>query len=31
VKVGYVRHGAHRTATVTLARHPTGVLPGLGG
>ena len=31
VTVGYVRHGAHVTATATLARHPTAVLPGLGG
>jgi putative serine protease PepD len=31
VTVGYVRHGAHMTATATLARHPTAVLPGLGG
>src|SRR4051794_4739985 len=31
VQVGYIRHGAHRTATLTLARHPTAVLPGLGG
>jgi putative serine protease PepD len=31
VTVGYVRHGAHVTATATLARHPTAVVPGLGG
>jgi putative serine protease PepD len=31
VTVGYVRHGAHATVTATLARHPTAVLPGLGG
>ena len=31
VNVGYVRHGAHVTATATLARHPTAPLPGLGG
>jgi S1-C subfamily serine protease len=31
VTVGYVRHGAHVIATATLARHPTAVLPGLGG
>jgi S1-C subfamily serine protease len=31
VTVGYTRRGVHRTVTVTLARHPTAVLPGLGG
>ena len=31
VTVGIVRNGAHRTVTATLARHPTAVLPGLGG
>ena len=33
VTVGYVRHGAHRTVNLTLAKHPTAVLPssGLGG
>src|SRR5262245_10440635 len=32
VVIGYVRHGAHRTARATLAQHPTAVLPsGQGG
>jgi putative serine protease PepD len=33
VTLGYVRHGSHRTVSVTLAKHPTAVLPssGLGG
>jgi putative serine protease PepD len=33
VTVGYLRHGAHRTASAKLAMHPTAVLPssGLGG
>jgi putative serine protease PepD len=33
VALGYRRNGAHRTASATLARHPTAVLPssGLGG
>jgi S1-C subfamily serine protease len=33
VTVGYVRHGAQRTVSATLAKHPTAVLPssGLGG
>jgi putative serine protease PepD len=33
VTVGYLRNGAHRTASATLARHPTAALPasGLGG
>jgi putative serine protease PepD len=33
VTVGYVRSGRHHTASVTLGRHPTAVLPssGLGG
>ena len=31
VTVGYVRHGTRATVDATLARHPTAVLPGLGG
>jgi hypothetical protein len=33
VTIDYLRHGARRTASTTLARHPTAVLPssGLGG
>jgi S1-C subfamily serine protease len=31
VTIGYQRHGFHRTATATLAQHPTAVLPSQSG